>query len=391
MWIERQAQNEIAELRTLFPAVALLGPRQCGKSSLARHIMSGDQSAILLDLDSPADLRKLDDAELFFEANRNVLVCLDEIQNCPDLFPVLRSEIDKDRRPGRFLILGSASQDLIRQSSESLAGRIAYHELTPFLFQEIGGGGDAMRKLWIRGGFPDAYLAPSDRAVSLWRKNFIMTFVKRDIPQLGFRIDSNRLVHLLTLLAHSQGQMLNAVKLAQFLEVSAQTVRNHLELLCNTFLLRSLPSYSVNVKKRVVKTPKIYFRDQGIPHQLLEINSFNDLLGHPMQGASWEGFSIEQICVVLPEASFYFYRTSNGAEIDLLIEYRKHHIAVEFKCSNAPKISRGFYSALEDLPVTEAWVIIPAQEEYCIKGVKVAGLEIFLKYLRELCIKVVSA
>lgn len=379
MWVERQAQDAIAELRTLFPAVALLGSRQCGKSSLARHIMRGDQSAILLDLDSPADVRKLDDAELFFEANRNVLVCLDEIQNCPDLFPVLRSEIDKDRRPGRFLILGSASPELIRQSSESLAGRIAYHNLTPFLYQEIDGGVAAMRKLWIRGGFPDAYLAPSDRAVSLWRKNYITTFVKRDIPQLGFRIDSNRLVQLLTLLAHSQGQLLNAAKLSQFLGVSAQTVRNHLELLCGTFLIRTLPPYSGNIKKRIVKTPKIYFCDQGLLHQLLNISTFNDLLGHPVQGASWEGFAIEQIYAALPGASFYFYRTSNGAEIDLLVEYRNHRIAVEFKCSSAPKVGRGFYSAIADLDVTEAWVVIPSQEDYCVKGVRVAGLKTCLE------------
>ena len=383
MWINRAASKEIENLCSLFPVTAMLGPRQCGKSSLARHIIDQRGNAVMLDLESPTDLRKLDDPELFFEANRESMICLDEIQNAPDLFPIIRVEVDRMRKPGRFLILGSASPELLRQSSETLAGRIAFHELTPFQYREVGWDLENMRNLWSRGGFPDAYLAPTDVVSALWRKHFAATLLQRDLPSLGLRIDSNRLMKLLMLCAHTQGQLLNASKMAQILEVSAQTVRNQLELLTGTFLVRVLPPCAANVKKRLVKTPKIYFRDQGLLHQLLNVETFNELLGHPAQGASWEGFAIEQIASTLPDARLTFYRTSHGAEMDLLIENRNDRIAVEFKSSKAPKVSRGFHNAIADLAISNAWVVVPGDDIYPVsKHIQVAGLSRFLKHLQ---------
>ncbi len=381
MWIDRKAEEEIRELLELFPVVAILGARQSGKSSLARRLMAGCPGSIQLDLERPSDLRKLDDAELFFEANRGSTVCLDEIQRLPEMFPLLRSEVDACRTPGRFLVLGSASLELIRQGSESLAGRIAFHDLTPFQFRETDMDNDALRRLWWRGGFPDCYLATSDRASILWRENFIRTFVERDIPQLGFRIDSARLIKMLTLCAHEQGQPLNLSKMAQFLEVTGQTVRNHFDLLSGTFLTRTLPAFYGNTKKRLVRAPKAYFRDQGLLHHLLGIESFNDLMGHPMQGASWEGFAIEQIMMARPDWNYSYYRTGHGAEIDLIIETKDRLMAVEFKSSQTPKVSRGFYNALDDLSIEDAWVVIPLEGIYPSGRYQVAGLGDFIRHI----------
>lgn len=381
MWIPRKAEDEVRELMAVFPAVAILGPRQCGKSSLARRLMKGLGNSIILDMELPSDQRKLVDAELFFEANRTASICLDEIQRIPELFPLLRAEIDAKREPGRFLILGSASRALIRQSSESLAGRIAFYELTPFLAEETVHSQDEQRQLWYRGGFPDCYLAQTERAVTLWRKNFIQSFIERDIPQLGFNIDSNRLMKLLTLCAHQQGQVLNASKMAQLLEVSGQTARNHLELLSGTFMVRILNAYSGNAKKRLVKSPKVYIRDSGLLHQLLEIDSYNELLGHPVLGASWEGFAIEQIISAYPDLKYSFYRTGHGAEIDLVIERKGKKTAIEFKCSKSPKISRGFYGGIEDLSVDDACVVIPSEGRYPSGNISICGLDDFIQSL----------
>ncbi|MCF6177526.1 MAG: ATP-binding protein [Victivallaceae bacterium] len=383
MWVKRKALADVLELLAIFPVVAILGPRQCGKTSLARKLLKNEPSAVILDMELPSEQRKLTDPELFFEANRDKIICLDEIQRVPEIFPVVRAEIDKLRKPGRFIILGSASPELIRQISESLAGRICYYELTPFIYQEVVTDMETMRNLWIRGGFPNSYLAASERAYTLWLRNFIKTYVERDIPQLGFNIDSNRLIKLLTLCAHQQGQLLNFSKLAQIIETSSQTVRNYLEIMTGTFILRILSPITCNIKKRLVKSPKIYFRDQGIFHQLLEIDSFNDLLSNVALGSSWEGFAIEQIISCNPEWKYYFYRTSNGAEIDLIIEHKGKKVAVEFKCSKSPKISKGFYQAIVDLDISDAWCVIPALDSYRIGQVTVAGLGDFIDYISQ--------
>jgi uncharacterized protein len=381
MWVPRKSLADIRELLTIFPVVAILGPRQCGKSSLARELLKDDLSSVFVDMELPSEQRKLTDPELFFEANRNKIICLDEIQRVPEIFPVLRVEVDKLRNPGRFIILGSASPALLRQSSESLAGRICYYELTPFTYCEVVTDMESMRNLWIRGGFPDSYLAPSDRAYILWLRNFIKTYVERDIPQLGFNIDSNRLIRLITLCANQQGQLLNFSKLAQVIGVSSQTVRNYLEIMTGTFMFRILPPFVSNIKKRLVKSPKIYFRDQGVYHQLLEIDTFNDLLANVGLGSSWEGFAIEQIISCNPDWKYSFYRTSNGAEIDLIIERKNKKIAVEFKCSKSPKISRGFHQAIADLDINDAWCVIPALDSYRIGHITVAGLGDFINYI----------
>jgi predicted AAA+ superfamily ATPase len=381
MWITRHAEHTIKELLDLFPVVAILGARQTGKSSLVRRLTDSAPDCVIVDLERPSELRKLDDAELFFESNRERTLCLDEIQRRPDLFPLIRAEVDALRRPGRFIVLGSASPELLRQGSESLAGRIAFFELTPFKLGEVGMDGPAMRRLWVRGGFPDSYLARTERASMLWREHFMRTFVERDIPQHGFRIESTRLMRMLTLCAHQQGQPLNLSKMAQFLDVSGQTVRNHFDLLSGTFITRTLPAFAGNIKKRLVKAPKAYFRDQGLLHQLLGIDSFNELMGHPVQGASWEGFAIEQIISTRPDWNYSYYRTGHGAEIDLLIECKDRMMAVEFKSSKSPKVSRGFYNALDDLSIEEGWVVIPSEGSYASRRCQIAGLADFIRHI----------
>jgi len=385
MWVDRKMMlDEVHELLDQFPVVAILGPRQCGKSSFARDLLKEYPHSQVLDLELPSDLRKLQDPELFFEVNRDSIICLDEIQRTPEIFPILRGEVDKKRTPGRFIILGSASQGLLLQSSETLAGRIALFELTPFHYEEVSYLPDALNNLWFRGSFPDSFLAKSDKGSRIWRKNFIRTFIERDIPQMGFKIKSSDLMTLLTLCAHCQGQLLNYSKLSQALGVTSQTVKNHVELLTGTFILRALQPYSANTKKRLVKSPKLYLRDQGLLHHLLEIQSFNDLLGHPIIGSSWEGFAIEQIITAKPDLKYSFYRTSNGAEIDLIIEYSGNKIAIEFKCSKSPKVSKGFYNAIDDLGITDAWCIIPSDECYPSKQLTISGLRTFLDHLNGL-------
>jgi predicted AAA+ superfamily ATPase len=318
-YIPRRLESAVGGCLGAFPASAVLGPRRCGKSTLARAIMSRRKGTVYLDLERPSDLRKLTEPELFFEAHRNDLICLDEIQRRPDLFPVLRSIIDERDRPGQFLILGSASRDLIRQSSETLAGRIAYLELTPLLVSEIGSHPKASM-LWLRGGFPESFLAKSDAESVLWRENFIRTFLERDIPQLGIRIPSASLERLWQMCAHYHGQLLNQSTLGAALGVSHTTIRSYLDLLSETFMVRLLSPLLPNLKKRLVKAPRIYIRDTGILHSLLDIEDEDDLMGHPARGASWEGFVIENILAELPDWRSHFYRSVTGAELDLVLE-----------------------------------------------------------------------
>lgn len=370
--IKRKSQSEITELLGEFPAVSILGPRQVGKTTLAEEIASTlTPDAIYLDLESLSDQAKLSDPEAYFELHKGKLIILDEIQRTPELFAVLRGVIDRRRRAGfrtcQFLILGSASLELLKQSSESLAGRIAYQELSGFNVLEIEDSTQAdMQSLWLRGGFPDSILSKSDAGSFRWRQNFIVTYLERDVPQFGSRIPAISLRRLWTMLAHTQGSQLNTAQLGASLGITIPTVKRYIELLEDLFLVRTLYPWSGNVGKRLVKTPKVYIRDSGLTHALLNINSLEDLLSHPVVGASWEGFVIENIISCLPQgATTWFYRTSAGAEIDLVIELNnQERYAIEVKRSSAPKVSKGFYLGCEDIKATKRYVVYPGKEVF---------------------------
>ena len=363
--LKRRIQARIqADLQTQ-AAVALLGPRQVGKTTLALALADA-QPSIYLDLEDPADRDKLADPALYLAAHDDKLVILDEIQNAPDLFGTLRGVIDKGRRKGRrtgrFLLLGSASIDLLRQSSESLAGRIAYRELAPLDVTETGRNGEDA--LWLRGGFPQSYLAPNDAASLGWRRDFLRTYLSRDIPALEPRIPAETLRRLWTMLAHAQGTLLNASRLATSLSVSSPTVTRYIDLLVDLLLVRRLAPYHANLGKRLVKSPKTYVRDSGVLHALLAIPSKTALYDHPIVGASWEGFVVETLINCAPAwTTPYFYRTSAGAEIDLLLELPGSKLwAIEIKRSVSPKVERGFHVACDDLKPARRFVVYSGDE-----------------------------
>lgn len=379
-YVPRKIQGQIEARLADSPVVAVLGPRQCGKTTLVQETVGGRPGAVYLDLERPSDLGKLRDPELFFTVHRSQgtasLFCLDEIQRAPEIFPLLRSLVDEERRNGQFLLLGSASRDLLRQTSESLAGRITYLELTPFLASELPADDPGvLPRLWFRGGFPRSFLAPGDESSRAWRESFARTFLERDIPQLGFNVPAATLHRLWRMLAHLHGQMLNSSQLGTALGVSHTTVRSYLDLLTQTFMVRLLEPFAANLKKRIVKSPKVYLRDSGILHSLLQLDSLDDVLAHPGCGASWEGLVIENVIAALPGWQPSFYRTASGAEIDLVLERGRRRIAVECKASTAPVVSRGFWSALDDLGISEAWVVAPVAEPYPLRaGVTVTPL-----------------
>jgi predicted AAA+ superfamily ATPase len=371
--IERKVRTEFLNLLTQFPAVGILGPRQVGKTTLAQELASEmTPKPIYLDLENPADLAKLDDPGQYFQTHADRLIILDEIQRAPELFKVLRGVIDHRRRTGQkagqFLILGSASLDLLKQSSESLAGRIAYKELAGLNVTEIKSREQDV--LWLRGGFPDSFLAASDAASLRWRTNFISTYLERDVPQLGPRIPAVTLRRLWTMLAHSQGEQLNVAKLAAGLDVSVHTAKRYIELLEDLLLVRTLRPWSGNVKKRLVKAPKVYVRDSGLVHALLNLETIDDVLGHPVVGASWEAFALENLLSGLPERAMpWFYRTAAGAEIDLVIEQgMRSRAAVEIKRSLAPTVSKGFHLGCEDIKAKHRYIVYPGKEKYPISG-----------------------
>lgn len=370
--IKRRSETELLQLLEQFSAAAILGPRQIGKTTLAQQIAARTKpSPVYLDLEHPADLAKLDDPGQYFEAHTDRLIILDEIQRMPGLFQVLRGVIDRRRagqQAGQFLILGSASRDLLKQSSESLAGRIAYKELTGLTVSEIKR--NDQETLWLRGGFPDSFLARDDRASMRWRMNFISTYLERDVPQLGPRIPAVTLRRLWTMLAHSQGEQVNVAKLAGGLAVSAHTAKRYIELLEDLLLVRTLRPWAGNIKKRLVKAPKVYIRDSGITHALLNLTTIDDVLGHPVAGASWEGFALENILSVMPEgATSWFYRTAAGAEIDLVVEQGlRQRIAIEIKRSLAPSVSKGFHLGCEDIKAKHRYVVYPGKEKYPISN-----------------------
>jgi uncharacterized protein len=364
-YIHRLIENKINGALSRSPAVAILGPRQCGKSTTAK-LMLQSRPSVYLDLQDRVDRNKLAEPELFFDRYRDNLICLDEIQLLPEFFSTLRSEIDKDRRPGRFLILGSASRDLIKQSTESLAGRISYMDLTPFLLNEVAHISPWF-DLWLRGGFPDSLLAANDQDSFDWRLDFIRTFMERDIPGLGFNIPTPVIERLWRLLAHYHGQTANYHKLAAAADISIPTLKKYLSVLEQTYMIRLLPPATANLKKRLVKSPKIYLRDSGVLHALLDVETYDYLLANPASGSSWEGFVIENIIARHHRWRPSFLRTSNGAEIDLILERAGQQHLFECKLSKAPKPSRGFHELVNNLQPESARVIAPVDEPFEIK------------------------
>jgi len=381
--IPRQLLPIIEKKLSHNPAVALLGPRQVGKSTLAGIICDAFPDSLYLDLEREKDKAMLNNTEAFFAANSDRLICLDEIQKVPDIFPFIRGYLDRNKRNGQLLILGSASRDLIKQSSQSLAGRISYQEITPLLFSEILP--EQFNKLWLRGGLPRSFLASSDDVSFEWRLDYIRTFLERDIPQLGFNIPAEKLNRFWRMLAHVHGQTLNASKLGDSMGISSHSIKSYIDILEQIFLIRVLLPFETNLKKRLIKSPKIYIRDSGLLHALLDIDYYNNLLSNPVYGSSFEGYIIENILSYLPRWRGYFYRTSNGAEIDLILQKGTTTIAVEIKSSATPTVSKGFYTILKEINANKAFVVGQIESSYSLNDeVTATNLPLLLEALRTL-------
>lgn len=383
----RAIQTVLVTSLSYFPAVALLGPRQVGKTTLVKQLLSDYSKSILyLDLEYFADQRKLEQPDLFFQANQASLIVLDEIQRMPELFPLLRSLIDQYRVPGRFVLLGSASPDLLKNSSETLAGRVIYLELSPLHLLEIQPR-YTYREHWLKGGFPDALLAPNETIWRLWMDSFIQTYVQRDLPDLGLPAPSGTIFKLLTMLAGIQGGQLNYSDLARSLDLSVSTVQHYIGFLENAYLIRRLPPYFVNIGKRLVKAPKVFVRDSGLAHRLTGIDTFNALAGSSLLGGSWEGYVVQQVISRLAtDVTPYYYRTQNGAELDLiLVKGGKPVIGLEIRYSNAPSLTRGNTQAITDLGLDQALVVTPEADGYWLrKDVRVCNVQSVWGHLGEL-------
>ena len=360
----RIAQNKLTSHLAWSPAVAILGPRQIGKTTLARSLLKTQPDAIYLDLESPQDRARLGEGPLFLQASADRLVILDEVQNAPELFSVLRGEIDRIRRPGRFVLLGSASFELLRQS-QSLAGRLSLIDMFPLLVNEVGQDLTTVQDLWVRGGFPPSFTAIDSKTSWAWREAFIRHLLHTDLPALGLRVDAQSLRRFWRMLAHVHGQLFNASAIANSLDVSAPTVGRWLDHMVGALLVRKLEPFHVNLGKRLVKAPKVYVRDSGLLHSLLGLSNADDLQGHPMTGASWEGFVIDQIAAHLPDgASLFFYRTAAGAELDVVVESGQRKIAFEIKFSIAPKVTKGFWQSLQDVQPEKTYIVAPVQQRW---------------------------
>jgi len=367
--IDRRVRSEIESALEFQPAVCLLGPRQVGKTTLARSIAESRPS-IYLDLEQSSDLAKLQEPALLFKSHEDKLLILDEVHRAPGLFATLRGVIDEGRRSGRkngrFILLGSASLSLIKGTSESLAGRISYIDLSPFHILEMGLEARAGEQLWLKGGFPESYLQTNLSYSLKWRRDFIRTYLERDVPLLTPLVSAVSLERLWTMLAHRQGSTLNSSDLARSIEASPPTVTRYVDLLCDLLLVRRLQPYSMNVGKRLTKSPRVYIRDSGLVHALLGIESLDDLLGHPILGFSWEGFVIESICSILPwNWHAFFYRTAAGAEVDLVLETsRGERWAIEVKRSEAPRLEKGFHNACQDLKPDRQFVVYSGRDRF---------------------------
>lgn len=382
--IKRARIEEYLRLLEFFPVLAITGPRQCGKTTIAKELIKHiTKESIYLDMESNADRNKLTEAELYFEENLDKIVIIDEVQFYPELFPLLRSSIDKKRIPARFVILGSASPKLLKQSSESLAGRIAYKELSPFNISEIGFKNQ--RKHWVRGGFPLSYLAKDEKNSFLWLKNFINTYIQRDLINLGLNTSQNTLYSFWMMLANSQGDIFNLNNYARALGVSAPTIKKYLFFLEEAYLVRVLRPYHFNIKKRLVKSPKVYVRDSGVLHYLNHVSLWKQLFNSVLIGASWEGYVIEQLVQLLnDDITAYYYRTHHGAECDLVIVKGLETVAsIEIKYSSSPKVTKGFMVSIEDLKTDNNFIVTPQSDDYLIKEkIRVCSLGNFItKYL----------
>lgn len=364
--IPRQIEHKLHHLLQNTPVVALLGARQVGKTTLSLSLASNQtRPTLYLDLERPSDIAKLHDAEYFLSINADKLIILDEIQRMPHILPIIRSLIDERRRKGdrccQYLLLGSSSNILLKNTSDSLAGRISYLEIGGFTAQEI----HDTNSLWCKGGFPDSYLASSDEASFQWRTNLIRTYIEREMPILGYQVSSQIMSRFWGMLAHNHGQLFNASKIAASLGVSSPTVSRYLDILADLFMVRIVHPWSENYGKRLVKTPKIYIKDTGLLHCLLNLRNINDILSHPICGTSWEGFVIENIANILEhKAQISFYRTAAGAEMDLVIEHGSQRIGIEVKRSLAPTLNKGLHNSMQDLKLERVYVVYPGKEEY---------------------------
>lgn len=391
MIIKRTAEKELVSILKFFPAVAILGPRQSGKTTLVKQLTKhfSKKKTVYIDLENPDDAARLDNPTLFFKEHQQDIIIIDEVQRMKTLFPILRSVIDAHRKPGRCILLGSASPDLLIKSSESLAGRIYYYELSPLVYAEIKDIYTIDRH-WLRGGFPTPLLARRKEDASFWHQSFLTTFIERDLPALGFSPSTPQLMlRLMQMLAHSHGNTLNNSQLAGSLGVSSPTIQKSVEYLDNAFIIRKLQPYFTNAKKRIIKSPKIYIRDSGILFNLLKITDKSLLLGHPVVGAAWEGYVIEQMINQLRDKfDYYYYRTQDGTEADLLLlKAGKPYATIEIKFSTVPKITQGTYNSIADLKTRKNYIIIPSNEQgYYLNGklLKVIGFEAFMANILKL-------
>ena len=365
------------------PVTAVIGPRQCGKSTLTRHLLTYDRPFLYLDLEKPSDLRKLEEPEWFFISQKEKLICIDEVQRKPDLFPLIRSMVDEWGDNGHFLVLGSASRDLLMQSSESLAGRITYKQLTPFLWDEVKDQVSYEHYLTV-GGFPRSLLQKIPKVSYQWREDFIATFLERDLHQWN-SFSPQTMRRLWLMLAHNNGQTVNLSTIGGSLGISHTTVRNYLDLLQETFMVYILPPFTSNTGKRLVKSPKVYIADTGIVTALLGLEDFDKITGHPVFGSLWESLVIANLKGMFPRAELSFYRTSNGTEIDILLQLSGKLIAIECKASVAPTLSRGSYSAIEDIAPLHTFVVAPVLQSYPLKpGITIVTLSDLFNEIREL-------
>ena len=365
MYLHRYLEPSVLKSIQNFPVTAITGPRQCGKSTLVKHLLEVYPNSIYLDLERPSDLRKLDDAEWFLTSQKEKLICIDEIQRMPELFPLIRSLVDEWNKPSCFLILGSASRDLLKQSSESLAGRISYKRLTPFLWEELKND-YSVEKYFSAGAFPRSLLTNDNEISFEWRESFIATFLERDLLQwAGFTPTTMR--RLWQMLAHVNGQTVNYSMLATSLGVTSATVKNYIDLLAGTYMVEIVLPYISNLGKRLVKSPKVYVSDSGITAALLELQNFTQLLGHPAFGSIWEQIVLSNLRGLYHDAEFFFYRTSNGAEMDFVMKIRNSVFAIECKASYSPNLSKGNYLAIEDIAPKHTFIVTPSSDNWSMK------------------------